>query len=70
MMPDASATVAVATAAVAAAGAADTSRPRDTLVAAWITPGQPNRTYNHKLNKLVIRKPGSGGCAQAIEQAF
>jgi hypothetical protein len=42
----------------------------DTLVAAWITPGQPNRTYNYKLNKLVIRKLGSGSCTQAIEQAF
>jgi len=42
----------------------------DTLVAAWITPGQPNRTYNYKLNKLVIQKLGSGSCAQAIEQAF
>lgn len=42
----------------------------DTLVAAWIRPGHPNRVYNYKLNKLVIRKLGSGSCAQAIEQAF
>jgi hypothetical protein len=42
----------------------------DTLVAAWITPGKPNRTYNYRLNKLVIQKLGSGSCVQAIEQAF
>jgi hypothetical protein len=42
----------------------------DTLVAAYITLGKPNRTYNYKLTKLVISKPGSGTCSQAIEQAF
>jgi len=42
----------------------------DTLVAAWITLGTPNKTYNYKLTKLVLTKLVGGNCANAIADAF
>lgn len=42
----------------------------DTLVAAWITLGTPNKTYNYKLTKLVLTKLVGGNCANAIGDAF
>ena len=30
---------------------------------------QFNKTYNFRLSKLVLRKPG-GSCAKAIDEAF
>jgi hypothetical protein len=41
----------------------------DTLVAAWITLGAPNRTYNYKLTKLVLQKL-IGSCTNVIGEAF
>ena len=42
----------------------------DTLVAAWITLGTPNRTYNYKLTRLVLTKLVGGTCGNAINDAF
>ncbi len=42
----------------------------DTLVAAYITLGSPNKTYNYKLTKVVIQKLVGGNCTKAIDEAF
>jgi len=41
----------------------------DTLVAAWITLGSPNKTYNYKLKKLVLQKL-IGSCTNVVAEAF